>query len=422
MEYSILPADRYKVINRTILSDEDKEHLMCLYSPIIGPLSVSLYLILWQDINYPSDQSDELIHHHLMSILKCSAKELKEARESLEATGLVKTYVKECNVLSYIYELYSPLYPLEFLAHPILNVVLYNNIGRDEYEKILKKYRNKRYDYSGYTNITKQMDEVYRSENFIEAKDIQNRESLDIKLSSKINYDLIIESIPKDVLSEKALNKKTRELIDNLSFIYDVDTLKMTEFIRKSLNEFGMIDKGVLKDTTRKYYQLSSNSLPTIVYRTQPEYLKKAPGENTLRARAIAMFENNTPYDFLKAKNKGATPTSKELNLIEELIVDLELTPAVVNVLIDFCLRKNNNKLVRNYVETVASQWKRADLKTAEEAMIFAEKEHKKSMKKATSEEKEKISTPAWFNNKIEKGQINDEDAAEMNNLFKEFM
>ena len=58
---------------------------------------------------------------------------------------------------------------------------------------------------------------------------------------------------------------KNKELIDNLSFIYNIDTLKMIEFIRKSLNEFGMIDKATLKDTTRKYYQLSSNSLPTIV-------------------------------------------------------------------------------------------------------------------------------------------------------------
>ena len=134
------------------------------------------------------------------------------------------------------------------------------------------------------------------------------------------------------------------------------------------------------------------------------------------------MFENNTPYDFLKAKNKGATPTGKELNLIEELIVDLELTPAVVNVLIDFCLRKNNNKLIKNYVEVVASQWKRAGLKTAEEAMLFAEKEHKKSFKKMDDKEKQKTVEPAWFNNKIEKGEITEEEEAEINNLFKEFM
>ena len=71
----------------------------------------------------------------------------------------------------------------------------------------------------------------------------------------------IINSIPKDILSEKAFNKKARELIDNLAFIYNVDSLQMVEFIRKSLNEFGMIDKDSLRQTVRKYYQRNSHLL-----------------------------------------------------------------------------------------------------------------------------------------------------------------
>ena len=125
--YSILPADRYKVINKTILSDIDRQNLLIFYSPIIGPLAVSLYLALWQDLNNMHEESDFLLHHHLLSILKCSSKSLKEARESLEATGLLKSFVKEENVLIYIYELYSPLYPDEFLNNPISKSVINEN-------------------------------------------------------------------------------------------------------------------------------------------------------------------------------------------------------------------------------------------------------------------------------------------------------
>ena len=421
MSYSILPADRYKVINKTILSEVDRQNLMNFYGPIIGSLSVSLYLILWQDLNKFAEESEYLLHHHLMSVLKCSAKNLKEARESLEAVGLIKAFVKEENVLVYIYELYSPLYPSEFLNHPILSVVLYNNIGSEEYEKILKQYQKRKYDYSGFLEITKNIDEVYKSESFNQVEDIKERNAAEIKLTSKIDYDLITSSIPKDTLSDKAFNKKTKELIDDLSFIYDVDTLKMIEYIRMSINEFGMVDKTTLRNTVRKYYQLASNSLPTIVYRTQPEFLKKASGDSSLRGQIVAMFENISPYDFLKNKNKGASPTAKDLKLVESLLVDLELTPAVVNVLLDYCLRKNNNKLTVNYVETVAAQWKRADLKTAEEAMVFAEKEHKKSLKKATEKEKSKTVEPAWFNKNIEKTEVSEQEAEELQELLKEF-
>ncbi len=420
MSYGVLPADRYKVVNKTILSEVDKENLLYFYAPVIGPLAVYLYLLLWQDLQ-KNNESEFFLHHKLMNILKCNAKTLKEAREALEAVGLIKTYVREENVLIYIYELYSPLSASEFLSHPILNTVLYNALGDEEYKALEKKYVKKKYNYEGFIEITKKMDEVFKVENTIVSANIKEKATGQIRLTSSIDYDLIINSIPKSALSEKAFNKKTRELIDNLSFIYNLDTLKMVELIRKSLNEFGMIDKDELRVSAQKYYELSSGSLPTIVYRTQPEYLKKATGDNTLRSKIIGMFENISPYDFLKAKNKGASPANKDLRLVEHLLVDLKLTPAVVNVLLDYCLRKNNNKLTNSYVETIAAQWKRADLKTAEEAMQFAEKEHKKSLKKMNLSDKKQAIKPAWFDKDIKEEEASSEEQEELNNLLKEF-
>ena len=420
MEYSVLPADKYKVINKTLLTNLDQDNIIRFYTPIIGPIATSLYLNLWQDLNKDMQTSDYLIHNHLLSILKCSNNSLVEARQSLEAVGLLKTYVKEENVLVYLYELYSPLSPVEFFNHPILNVVLYNNIGADEYDNLLKEYQKVKVDYTGYTEITKAMDDVYVSENYNKVVNLQEKEAGSITLNSKIDYDIIASSIPKDVLSEKAFNKKTRELIDYLSFIYHVDSLQMVEFIRNSLTEFGMIDKEVLRQTVRKYYQFSFNGLPTIVYRTQPEYLKKASGDNSLHGKVIYMFENTTPYDFLKRKNGGANPTARDLRLVESLLIDLELTPAVVNVLLDYCLKTNNNKLVTAYVETIAGQWKRAGLKTAEDAMNFALKEHKKASKKLP-EKVTKNKVPEWFNKDISSEDISKEDEMELAEMLKEF-
>ena len=77
-----------------------------------------------------------------MSILKCPLNTVREARESLEAVGLLKTYFKSGDINNYIYELYSPLSPIEFFNHPILNIVLYNNIGASEYDYLKKVYQN----------------------------------------------------------------------------------------------------------------------------------------------------------------------------------------------------------------------------------------------------------------------------------------
>ena len=198
----------------------------------------------------------------------------------------------------------------------------------------------------------------------------------------------------------------------------------MAELIRTVINEKGFIDKEELRINARKYYQYNNNgNLPTLVYRTQPEYLKSPSGDTSNKGRIIHVFETTSPYDFLKSKYKGVKPTTRDLKLLEYLIVDLELKPAVVNVLIDYVLRRNNNKLNQAFIETIAGQWKRLNIKTAADAMSVAEKEHKKYTKKVERVSNKKITEkePVWFNEKIEKKEISQEEKKELEELLKEF-
>jgi len=416
---SLLPADQYVVINKTVLTEVDKKNIINLYEPIIGYTAVSLYLTFWSDLDRLEIISKDFTHHHLMSILKCDLEQIKIAREALEAIGLMKTYYKEGNINSYVYELYSPLSASEFFNNPVLNIVLYNNIGEAEYNALKNIYKKVNIDIREYTDITKTVNETFIATN-APVIDARERSVLPLNIKSDLDFDMIIASIPRGILNEKALNKKTRELMNNLSFIYNFDTSKMIELIRMSLNERGFIDKEELRKNARKHYQFKSGTLPTLVYRTQPEYLKTPMGDNSDYGKIIAVFENTTPYDFLKNKYHGTNPTSRDLKLLEMLMIDLELPQAVVNVLIDYALKKNNNKLSSGYIETIAGQWKRANLKTAKEAMDFARKEHKK-MNKNTSKEvtKKKAEIPVWFNQSISKEEASIEEQQELEELLK---
>ena len=417
--YTLLPADSYIVYNKTILNDFDKKILISFYEPIIGHLAISIYLTLWNDLDN-KQISRILTHHHLMSILKCPLKSIKEARESLESVGLLKTYVKSKENNNYVYELYSPLSPNEFFNHPILSVVLYNNLGSLEYEYLKNEYKQEKIDLKDFVDITKKIDEVYDSTCDNLDIDIVDRNINDLYCNDQVDFALIKEAIPKELMNEKALTKKIRELINELAFIYKLDTMKMIELIRSVLNNFGMIDKNDLRIAARRTYQYDNNALPTLVYRSQPEYLKAPSGDSSMRGKIIQMFETLNPVDFLRTKNRGIKPTKNEMKIIEMLIVDMEMSPAVVNVLIDYVLRKNNNKLVAGYVEAIASQWKRANLKTATEAMDFAIKENKRMEKKTTTNIKE-VKEPVWFNKNIESANISKEEQQELENLLKEF-
>ena len=175
---------------------------------------------------------------------------------------------------------------------------------------------------------------------------------------------------------------------------------------------------------TRKYYQYNnSGKLPTLVYRTQPEYLKTPEGDKSTKAQIIYMFENTTPYDFLKIKNKGVEPSARDLRIIETLMDEYRLTPAVINVLIDYVLRKNNNKLNKDYIETIAIQWRRSNITTASDAMDIARKENNKITKKLekTSNKKIKTDVPAWFSVEQNKEEMSEEEIKELEELLKDY-
>lgn len=414
---SLLPADMYTVVSKTILNLEDRDNLIMLYEPIMGPLAVSLYLTLWRDLKNNSFKSEEYNHHHLMCLMKLDLKSIKEARCALESLGLLKTYVKKGDIYSYVYELYSPMSPREFLNHPVLNVVLYNNIGKMEYEAIKKSYEKKSMSLSEYEDITSSLNMTFVSSNVLPEVDATERVKQNIQAKNVIDFDMLIASIPKDILNEKAFNKRTRELIENLAFVYNLDTIKFSEIIRNVINERGFIVAEELRKLARNYYTYHNNGkLPTLVYKEE----KTGILENmSKRDKIIYVFENTKPYDFLKSKYHGVTPTNRDLKLLETLCCDLNLKPAVVNVLIDYVLKKNDNKLNKNFVETIAGQWVRSGVKTAREAMSLAEKEQKKLIAKAPTNIKTPEDVPVWFKTEIKRNEATLEEQKELEELMK---
>lgn len=423
-QVTLLPADTYKVINKTILNQHEKNVIINLYQPIIGPIAVSLYMTLISDLDKFNRISRTYSHHHLMISLKNGLDVIKQARSSLESVGLIKTHVKvDSNANDYVYEIYSPMSPNDFFNHPILSIILYNNIGEKEYEYLKEYYKRPYINLSEYKDISSSLSKTYVSiNNFnLNKEEMTTKEILGVNTGEVIDFDMIISSIPNNIISDKAFNKKVKELINNLSFVYDIDNLRMIDLIRLSIEDNGMINKDKLINNVRKYYDFNNNgSLPTLIYRTQPEYLKEKSSDNSNRGRMLYVFENTSPYDFLMGKYKGVKPTPRDLKLIEYLAVELKMKPAVINVLVDYILRINDNKLNRSYVETIAGQWIRSNITTASAAMERAEKEHKKNKNKVFVK-KVNENVPVWFNEKQESVTTTDDERLELEELLKDF-
>lgn len=419
----VLPADTFIVFNKTILHDEDRKILLMLYQPIIGYQAISLYFTLWNNLDRREIFSKECTHHLLMTNMQLRLSSIVEARERLEAVGLLKTYLKKQNINNFVYELYSPISPYDFLNNPVLATTLFNNVGKYEYEKILEYYQVPKINLKEYEEITCSFTDIFESSNVTEfeivTSNLQKYSSNKLNITPKIDLDNIVSLIPDDMLNVRSLTKDTKDLIYKISFIYNYDDACMSELIRNSLNDKKMIDKKMLRIQSRKLYQFeNSGKLPSLMYRNQPEYLRKPVGDVSKKAKIIYQFETTSPYDFLASKYNGSKPSKSDLGILEFLLLDMNLNPGVVNVLVDFVLKIDHNKLTKSYVEKIASQWAKSKIETVEEAMTIAEIEYK-NRRKVKKNPKVLEEKPSWFDQDIEKQQANLEEQKEIEKMLE---
>ncbi|MCY8522971.1 Replication initiation and membrane attachment protein, partial [Bacillus atrophaeus] len=133
----VLPVDPYMVKSRSMLQDIDRQIITQLYQPLIGPFAYSLYMTLWGELEQNRLWGTESTHRQLMGITQSNLKKIHQEQGKLEGIGLLKVYVKEADQeRMFIYELLPPLRPDEFFEDGMLNVFLYNRVGKTTYQQL----------------------------------------------------------------------------------------------------------------------------------------------------------------------------------------------------------------------------------------------------------------------------------------------
>lgn len=107
------------------------------------------------------------------------------------------------------------------------------------------------------------------------------------------------------------------------------------------------------------------------------------------------------------------------MKILEDVMFHQKLPPGVMNVLIDYVMRKTDKKLTKAYVETIASHWARKSIQTTANAMALAKKEHQQYLKWAENKKVGKRSSksntkkavtrtellPDWFDEETSKNE-----------------
>ena len=133
-------------------------------------------------------------------------------------------------------------------------------------------------------------------------ENIKSKEKLEVLIDEKVDFNFIISSIPKGILNDNAFNDSIKKLINRLAYLYNFDDIIMSNLIKDSINEKGLIDENELKKNCKNYYSFENNDTPRLVYKSRNNISVDTKNIKDIKEKLINCFESTTPYDFLKAK------------------------------------------------------------------------------------------------------------------------
>lgn len=427
----LLAIDRYRVKSKYYLHDMDRKIVTLLYQPIISSQALSLYMTLWSELERDHMWSSDNTHHSLMTTLQLSTPAILQERKKLEGIGLLNTYVKkEGELRSFIYELLPPLTPSDFFEDSLLNIFLYNQIGKSQYQKVKQYFTHVKIDTSEFQKITRPFNEVFQAINkeqmnlsmqkhvqedlgrtkgtqFVDRKD----ESSITLLQTDFNYQLFEDSLSHHLIKKSAITEQVKETILRLAYVYGIGPLEMSRLVLGAINHDDSIEIEKLKRDGRDWYLLTyGQSLPTIVPIDQSKETRIEEKDQvdvsklTKEQLFLHKAKTLTPTEWLNDSNNGIEPNQTELKMIEDVVIKKQLPPEVINILIHYVMLKTDKKLTKSYFDKIATHWARKGIKTAEEAMDLARKDNNEQAKiasRATKNSKKKAirteQVPQWL-------------------------
>ena len=385
--HTLTSQDSYQVFCKGYLSEDKIRVLTHLYQPICRYEAISLYLTLYHEIERGRMLNTESTHYRILNICQMTLTQFQDSLSVLEGIGLVRTYKKDS---SYVYELMLPLTPKKFFNHDVLNTLLYRTLGPSDYEQTKYFFIVPAVDITTYQDVSSRFDEVFhidlRNASIISKP--QNIEE-DARKQPEVSYNLQLfyQGIEDYRIPSSAITKEVENAVVSLGVIYNISPLNMRKLVY-DVYENGEIKIDDLQERCLRYYEFENQVNLEQVHKENNIAAKQ--NALTKRDEKIKQLESLSPYQYLKALQKGANPTSRDLALIEKLMTEQKLNSGVVNVLVETVLLLNNGQLPKNHLEYIAGLFARKNIQTVQEAMEEA-KQYIASRKTPKQETKKEI-------------------------------
>jgi len=416
----ITPQDPYVVKVIKPIHFVHISNIIDMYQPTLGAEATNFYLTLTNHIPLGQVGVSQLYFHRgLMGQMQQSFPAVMKARKILEAVGLLKSKRfkhKKMEEIIYEYTIIPPLEPEQFFQSDILSLLLYNRVGKLQFQSLKRKLLSEQdWNHEEYEEkeITKAFDEVFGSILPSELKYSKSEfhqwlqpyeqrlieEDKTIRMKQQyLDIDFIKGMVSELFPLHKHMDQKTIDLLQELAFLYQLSEVDMVTLLKDHTvyNKQGKIDQTLLRKRIRETYKFEKKEILLVDKEKIPVSHAKENSDTTNKAKKHQwILENYSPVELMLQYQGGGKIPESDLELIESLLYDYKLPSGVVNVLIEYVMLSNEYKFPRKLTEKIAGHWKRLKINTVQEAQDVAKKEHNlyKKWKDINQNEKKQIAS-----------------------------
>ena len=377
------------------IHDISKERILDLlscYQACIGHNAVSFYLTLLAESRMDSSARE---HTRLCRLASMDIRQIDAARIKCEQFGLIKTYVNQDETL-YLYELLSPLSAREFLLHDVFGRLYLSNMGmKDASVTSSAILRSKRQNLS-MKDISTSFDVTLLSswdtEKEVEYSTVQKEAEVQLPVRTGFDTEMFLSQMTNLVFPYAARTQENLVMIADLATLYGISEDRMRILVGHCVNNAsGTLNQELLK-------RMASYEKPELKHEPKNRY-------------------DVPPVLFLQNIQGGVNVTQVDKRLLERLALEMHFSQEVINVLVEYVLRINENKLVRSFVEAVASSWLRNKVTTVEDALKMTEV---KIQRKASAKSGRKAVLPQYMEEKNITSQMSDEERNQLMNQLSQ--
>lgn len=374
----------YKFSN-PLVSHLNSLELYRLYMPIISNDAIRLYLQLCSDVlAYESFKFSTRNLSNLFDILNINIDDFTNARENLEAVGLIKTYANNSRT-EIVFEINQPLCFDQFISNQKFKKLLVDKIGEKEFS-FLELIFNKNDVPSFYEDISQDIDNYY--ENIVKDTLTFDFDKLYKNLSSTTSINIIINDNVKELINRFFVNKTfTFEQIE--SFVYKSIIKENNDFI---ISHNLLVDFFAKNDKTNIQNDFNKNIK---IQRQADMFL-----ENCSIASLNKVYKDYSSFTSEQyfANITSTSLTEDDYQIISDLRNQFNLSDALINIMIDYSLDKTYHVLNDKYLKKIARSFKLKNIDSLDKAY-----EHLMNWNKPIKKTNRSVKQTKFDNSKVEK-------------------